>query len=45
MKRIGLLVPALLLCAAMAAVVLLASPYAPVIGPVREIEDIWAIED
>lgn len=45
MKRIGLLAPALLLCAVMAAVVLLASPYAPVIGPVREIEDIWAIED
>ena len=45
MKRIGLLIPALLLCAVMAAVVLLASPYAPVIGPVREIEDIWAIED
>ena len=45
MKRIGLLVPALLLCAAMAAVVLLASPYAPMIGPVREIEEIWAIED
>lgn len=29
MKRIGLLIPALLLCAVMAAVVLLASPYAP----------------
>ena len=45
MKRIGLLVPALALCAVMAAVVLLASPYAPPIGPVREIEEIWAIED
>ena len=45
MRRSGLLIPALLLCVVMAAVVLTASPYAPVIGPVREIEEIWAIED
>ena len=45
MKRISLLLAALTLCAAIAAVVLLASPYAPPVGPVREIEDIWAIED
>lgn len=34
-----------LLLAAMAAVVIFASPYAPLVGGHREIEEIWAIED
>jgi len=35
----------MLLVGVTAAVVLLASPYAPVVAPCREIEEIWAIED
>lgn len=48
MKRFGhlRLLLAITLLAGMAfAVVILASPYAPVIEPCREIEEIWAIED
>ena len=42
----GRLLLAMLACAAMlAGVVIYGSPYAPVIGPVAEIEAIWAIED
>jgi len=42
----GRLLLAMLACAAMlTAVVIYGSPYAPVVGPVAEIETIWAIED
>ena len=45
MKRIRLLAMIAALCAVLCAVVVLGSPYAPVIAPVMEIEEIWAIED
>ena len=45
MKRVKLLGMMLALCAALAAVVLLGSPYAPVVQPAMDIEEIWAIED
>lgn len=44
-KRLQLLLAILLLAGATAAVVILASPYAPVVEPCRDIEEIWAIED
>jgi len=48
MKRFGklrLLLGILLLAGMTLAVVVLASPYAPVVEPCRDIEEIWAIED
>ena len=43
--RLRLLLGMAALLGAAAAAVLLASPYAPVVEPCRNIEDIWAIED
>lgn len=43
--RLRLLLGMTALLGAAAAAVLLASPYAPVVEPCRDIEDIWAIED
>ena len=45
MKRLILLLEMLLMMAVIAAVVMLRSPYAPPVEPMREIEEIWAIED
>ncbi len=45
MKKLELLVLMALLVCVMAGVVYAASPYAPVVGAVREIEELWAIED
>ena len=45
MKRLELLALMALLVCVMAGVVYAASPYAPVVGGVREIEELWAIED
>jgi len=45
MKKLRIMLLMLLLTAILAAVVLFASPYAPVVQPVRDIEEIWAIED
>jgi len=45
-KRLGLLLSMLAMCAATAAVVMMGSPYAPVVAPApQEIEVIWEIED
>ena len=44
-KKLGLLAGMAVLAAVIAAVVAYASPYAPVVQPVRDIEEIWAIED
>jgi len=44
-NRFRLLLAMLLLLAVIAAVVRWASPYAPVVQPVRDMEEIWAIED
>ena len=45
MKRLKLLCAMLALLALIALVIAYASPYAPVVKPVMEIEAIWAIED
>lgn len=45
MKRIRLLLMMAALAAVLAAVVFYGSPYAPVVAPVIDIEEIWAIED
>jgi len=45
MKRIQLLAAMTILAAAMAFAVVLGSPYAPVIEPCIDIEEIWRIED
>ena len=45
MKKLKLLLGILAMTALLAGTVLLASPYAPVVAPVMEIEEIWAIED
>ena len=45
MKRASLLLGIVALMAVMVLTVLWGSPYAPVIEPVRDIEEIWAIED
>lgn len=45
MKRANLLLLMALMTALMAAVIVIASPYAPVIQGVLEIEEVWAIED
>ena len=45
MKKLELLALMALLVCVMAGVVYAASPYAPVVGAVREIEELWAIED
>lgn len=45
MKRLKLLAAMLALCAVLAAAVLLGSPYAPVMEPMKPIEEIWALED
>jgi len=44
-KRLRLLLGMILLAGAMCAVIILASPYAPVVEPCRDIEEIWEIED
>ena len=44
-KKLRLLLGIILLAGLTVAVVILASPYAPVVEPCREIEEIWAIED
>lgn len=45
MKRMKLFLVSMVLLAMMAAVVVFRSPYAPVVGGVRDIEELWAIED
>ena len=45
MKRLKLLGAILALLALIALVIVYASPYAPVVQPVMDIEEIWAIED
>jgi len=45
MKRIRLLLAILLMTGVIAAVLYYASPYAPVVQPVKDMEEIWAIED
>ena len=45
MKKLKLLLGIVALTALIAAVVAFGSPYAPVVQPVMDIEDIWAIED
>ena len=45
MKKLKLLLAMLMLAAMITATVALGSPYAPVVAPPAEIEDIWAIED
>ena len=45
MKRLKLFLLILALLGMMAAVVVFRSPYAPVVGGVRDIEELWAIED
>ena len=44
-SRLRLVLGMILLAGVTAAVIILASPYSPVVEPVREIEEIWAIED
>ena len=43
--RARLIIPILALLAVLVGTVILASPYAPVVGAFRPIEEIWAIED
>ena len=43
--RFRILLAMAALCAVIVCVIAAASPYAPVVEPVREIEEIWAIED
>jgi len=45
MKKLKLLLAMLVLTVLIAATVIFGSPYAPVMRPVAEIEEIWAIED
>ena len=45
MKKLILLLEMIALLLVIAAVVLLRSPYAPQVQPVRDIEELWAIED
>ncbi len=45
MKRWALLLEMALLLGVIAAVIVLRSPYAPSVGPMRGIEEVWAIED
>ena len=45
MKRLKILAIMVLLIAVIAATVVFTSPYAPVVEPARDIEEIWAIED
>ena len=45
MKKLKLLLGMLAMTALLAGTVVLFSPYAPVVAPVAEIEEIWAIED
>ena len=45
MKKLILLLEMVLMLAVIAAVIVLRSPYAPQVEPVREIEELWAIED
>lgn len=45
MKRIKLLLAMAACVAVLVGTVVLGSPYAPPVGPYREIEEIWAIED
>jgi len=45
MKRLKLLLAIAVLSAVLVAAVVYGSPYAPVVAPVMDIEEIWAIED
>ena len=45
MNKLRMLAAMIALAALIAATVIFASPYAPVVQPVRDIEEIWAIED
>ena len=45
MKRLKLMTAILAMTALLVCTVALFSPYAPVVGPVPDIEDVWAIED
>jgi len=45
MRKLKLLLGMMAMTVLMAGTILLASPYAPVVAPVMEIEEIWAIED
>ena len=45
MKRLKLLLGILAMTALMGATVALFSPYAPLVAPPMDIEEIWAIED
>ena len=45
MKRLKLLLGMIVLSAVLVAAVVYGSPYAPVVAPVMDIEEIWAIED
>ena len=45
MKKLKLMTAILAMTALLVCTVALFSPYAPVVGPVPDIEDVWAIED
>lgn len=45
MNKVKMLAAMLVFAALIAVTVIFASPYAPVVQPVRDIEEIWAIED
>lgn len=45
MQRIRLLLAMAVMASLLVIAVYLGSPYAPVVGPVTDIEDVWAIED
>lgn len=45
MRRARLLFPIILMLGMIVSVIVLRSPYAPRVEPVREIEEIWAVED
>ena len=45
MMKLKLLAGILAMTALLVCTVALFSPYAPVVGPVPDIEDVWAIED
>ena len=45
MKRLKLMTAILAMTALLVCTVALFSPYAPAVGPVLDIEDVWAIED
>ena len=45
MNRFRILSAIAALCALLVLAVIYGSPYAPAVGPVLDIEDVWAIED